>query len=102
MDAMTKRRVAQVVTGGVVAVMAFVAMWATGVAVLAVPGFMALGAMFIAPRLREGDAVLVMTGGEWAPGWVVAPLDDGAAVVRFDGSWGVGQGLFAGKDIELV
>jgi hypothetical protein len=101
MDAMKKRRMANVATAAVVAGASFVAMGATGIAVLAIPGFMALGAMFVQPRLRVGDAVLVMAHGEWAPGWVVAPVDDGA-IVQFDGSWGYGQGMFPGKDIELI
>lgn len=101
MDAMKKRRMANVATAAVVAGAAFTGMWATGIGVLAVVGFVALGAMFVAPRLRVGDAVLVLAHGEWAPGWVVAPVDDGA-VVQFDGSWGYGQGMFPGKDIELI
>ncbi len=101
MDAMKKRRMVNMATAAVVAGASFVAMWATGIGVLAVVGFMALGAMFVEPRLREGDAVLVLAHGEWAPGWVVCVMDE-VAVVRFDGSWGHGEGRFAVRDIELI
>jgi len=100
MDKMTIRRVRNVGYGLVAMGISWVGAWATGSPEIALLALIGAGAMGRSP-VEEGDAVLVMAGGEWAPGWVMATSGD-MVVVAIDGSWGKGEVRVPMRDIVLV